>query len=170
MSQIEKEKAETVLAEPATSRPDDLPSPHQLPNADVVIFDGRCLFCTRQVKNLKRFDGKNRLAYTSLHDEFVRQNFSDLSHDQMMSQMYVVPNGDNGYTNDRHGGAAAIRYLTRRLPRLWIFAPLMHIPFSMPLWQWGYNIVAKHRYKIAGKSQDNCSPDGTCELHFNDDK
>jgi predicted DCC family thiol-disulfide oxidoreductase YuxK len=77
-----------------------------------------------------------------------------------MEQMYVV---------DRHGrrrgGAAAFRYLTRRLPRLWLLAPIMHIPFSLPLWQWGYRQVAKRRYKIAGKNDGGCDGDA-CAVHF----
>ena len=149
-------------------RKEELLSPVQLPNADVVIFDGQCVFCQGQVKNLKRFDGKNRLSFISLHDPFVSENFPDLSHEQMMEQMYIVPNSANGYTTARHGGAAALRYLTRRLPRLWIFAPLLHIPFTLPIVQWCYKQVAKRRYKIAGKSVTGCDENGTCELHFDD--
>ena len=109
-----------------------LPSPRDFPKADVVIFDGNCNFCIGQVKNVRRFDGKNRVSFISLHDNFVAENFPDLTYDQMMSQIYLVPGGDRGehqYSDSRHGGAAAIAYLTRRLPLLWIFAPLLNFPF-----------------------------------------
>jgi len=117
-----------------------------------------------------RLDGKNRLAFISMHDEFVAEQFPDLSYDQMMQQMFLIPSaGDKGgYSSQRLGGVIAIRYLSRRLPKLWILAPLMHFPFSLPLWQWGYAQVAKHRYKIAGKSGPPCDDDGTCDLHFKD--
>jgi hypothetical protein len=46
------------------------------------------------------------------------------------------------------------------LPRLWCLAPLLHIPGSLPLWQFLYRQVAKRRYKIAGTCED-----GTCRLH-----
>lgn len=148
-----------------------LPSPLEFPRADVVIYDGRCVFCQGQVKNLRRFDGRNRLAFISLHDPWVLEQFPDLTHEQMMDQMYLVPATDTGYSNQRFGGAAAIRYLTRRLPKLWILAPLLHIPFSLPLWQWGYRQVAKRRYQIAGKQGDSqCDEGGTCHLHFGDKK
>lgn len=146
-----------------------LPSPKDFPQADVVIYDGDCVFCSHQVKNLVRLDGKNRLAFISLHDEFVAEQFSDLSYDQLMEQIYLIPSaGKDGYTNQRLGGAAAIRYLTRRLPKLWLLAPLMHIPFTLPIWQWGYTQIAKRRYKIAGKSGPQCDENGSCELHFKD--
>lgn len=147
-----------------------LPSPIEFPKSDVAIYDGACVFCTRQVTNLMKWDGKHRISYISLHDQFVAEHFSDLSHEQMMEQMYVVPNlapSGSGFSTQRFGGAAALRYLTRRLPKLWIFAPLLHIPYSLPLWQWAYNQVAKRRYKIAGRT-DPCDENGACELHFKD--
>lgn len=142
-----------------------LPSPHNLPLADLVIFDGNCAFCLAQVKKLRDLDGKNRLAFISLHDEFVRDHMPDLSHEQMMAQMYVVPKSENGYSRQRFGGAAAVRYLTRRLPRLWILAPLFHIPFTQPVQQWCYRQIARRRYKLAGTTGMTCG-NGTCDLHF----
>jgi len=161
---------ETQNSNSATDREPgpDLPSPHQYPQSDVVIFDGDCVFCTRQVQNLKKFDGRNRLAFISLHDSFVTHHFPDLKHDQLMEQMFVIPYRGDGYTSKRYGGAAAIRYLSRRLPKLWIFAPLLHVPFTLPIQQWFYRQIAKRRYKIAGKNGPVCDEDGTCEVHFKD--
>ena len=165
MNQLEADKLDTSHSpEPGLN----LPSPNQFPRADVVIFDGNCVFCTKQVGNLMRLDGKNRLAFVSLHDPFVAREFPDLHHDQLMEQIYLVPNSAEGYTADRYGGAAAIRYLSRRLPKLWIVAPIFHIPFTMPIQQWVYQQVAKRRYKIAGKTGTACDENGTCDLHFKD--
>lgn len=143
-----------------------LRSPIEFPQSDVVIYDGNCLFCAGQVENLARLDGKKRLTFISLHDPFVAENFPDLSHDEMMDQLYLVPGSPNGYTSARYGGAAAIRFLSCRLPSLWVLAPLMHLPFTLPIWQWCYRQVAKRRYRIAGKKGEACDEDGACELHF----
>lgn len=133
-----------------------LPDPDQRPNADVVIFDGDCRFCRAQVDRLRRFDGGERLAYMSLHDQRVKERYPDLSHSQMMEQMWVVtPDGFKA------GGADAVRYLSRRLPRLYWLAPLLHIPFLMPVWRWFYRRVAERRYRLAGA---DCS-EGSCNLH-----
>ena len=137
-----------------------LPTPAERPDADIVIYDGHCRFCTGQVQNLARWDKKGRLAFLSLHDPEVARRFPDLTYDRMMEEMYVVDQKGN-----RYGGAAAFKYLTTRLPRLYPLAPLMHIPFTMPLWRWGYRQVAKRRYAIAGKSADSCD-DGTCQVHL----
>jgi predicted DCC family thiol-disulfide oxidoreductase YuxK len=136
-----------------------LPGPVDRPEADVVIYDGDCRFCTSQVQRLARWDRGGRLAFLSLHDPEVAARWPDLTHDMLMEQMYVVDRA-----GQRHGGAEAFRYLTRRLPRLWILAPLLHVPFSLPLWKWGYRQVAKRRYQIAGKMKA-CDGDA-CAVHF----
>ena len=137
-----------------------LPNPAEYPAADVVIYDGHCRFCTNQVQRLARWDGKGRLAVLSLHDPEVAKRYPQLSYDDMMKQMYVVaPKGR------LYAGAAAFRYLTRRIPRLYPFAPPMHIPFSLPMWQWLYRQVAIRRYKIAGKTGESCDGDA-CAVHL----
>lgn len=137
----------------------NLPSPEERPEADVVIYDGDCRFCTGQVERIARLDRGGRLAFISLHDPRVAERYPDLTHDRLMEEMVVVDGQGN-----RHGGAAGFRYFTRRLPLLWPLAPMMHIPFSLPLWQWGYRLIAKHRYKLMGKN-DRCD-DSSCAVHF----
>ena len=126
--------------------------------ADVVIYDGQCNFCTGGVNQLSKLDCcGNRLTYLSLHDPRVAERYPDLTHDQLMQQMYVVDTKGR-----RHGGADAVRYLSRRLPLLWLAAPMLHIPGTAGLWRWGYNQVAKRRYKLAGKTCEN----DACEIHM----
>lgn len=134
-----------------------LPSPEQFPTADVVIYDGNCQFCRRQVERLHRWDGKNRLAFLSLHDPAVSRYVPNVTHDQLMQQMYLVDQRGR-----RFAGTNALRYLSRRLPPLWILAPLLHIPFSLALWQCLYRQVAKWRYQLNKASCD----EGTCRVHL----
>lgn len=146
----------TVTSPAANSN--KLPSLDDRPRADVVIFDGECKFCQGQVARLARWDRAERLAFVSLHDPRVAERYPDLTHEQMMDQMYIIDQSGN-----RHGGAAAFRYLSRKMPVLWPVAPFLHIPWSLPIWQWGYRQVAKRRYKISGKQ--SCDGDA-CEVHF----
>jgi predicted DCC family thiol-disulfide oxidoreductase YuxK len=134
-----------------------LPTPKDHPEADVVIYDGHCQFCTRQVERLHRWDSSGRLAFLSLHDPAVSEYVPHLSHEQLMEQMYVVDRQGHA-----RGGAQAFQYLTRHLFWLWPFAPLMHIPFTLPLWQWLYGQVAKRRYRWNSSTCEN----GTCPIHF----
>jgi len=125
--------------------------------SDVVIYDGECNFCRGQVERLRRWDSGGKLAYISLHDPRVSMRFPGLTREALMEQMYVVTPQGNQY-----GGAAAVRYLTTKLPRLYWLMPLMHLPFTLPLWQWGYRQVAKRRYRLAGRV---CESD-KCSIHF----
>lgn len=140
-----------------------LKSPSDLPNADIVIYDGNCKFCIGQVQRLSRWDRGDRLSFISLHDPFVAENYPELEHDQLMEQMYVIQR-ESGKS---YGGARALRYLSRRLPRLWFSMPFLHIPFTLPIWQWLYHQVAKRRYKISNRidPQSECSDDA-CKIHL----
>lgn len=134
-----------------------LPSPTKSPDADIVIYDGHCRFCTNSVRWLHKL-AKGRLAFLSLHDEEVAQRFPELTHDQMMAEMFVVDQAGKA-----RGGATGFRYLTRRLPWLWALAPLLHIPFSLGLWKFLYRQVALRRYRW-GKT-DDCE-NKNCNVHF----
>lgn len=147
---------------------DALPGPDSRPDADLVIYDGQCQFCRAQVERLARFDalgrwfgGAGRLSYISLHDPRVRERFPDLTHDMLMEQMYVVDGQGR-----RHGGADAVRYLSRRLRVLWPLAPILHVPLSAYLWRWLYGQVARQRYRW---NKPDCTGD-SCKIHFDGKK
>jgi predicted DCC family thiol-disulfide oxidoreductase YuxK len=127
---------------------------------DTVLFDGHCNFCRSQIAILRRLDGRGRLHFVSLHEPEVAQLYPDLSMQELMEQMWIVSS-----KGKRYGGAYAVRYLTTRLPILWLAAPVMHFPGSMILWNFLYRTIATMRYRIAGR---NCDPSGTCALHFTD--
>lgn len=137
-----------------TDRP-TLPAPADLPAADVVIYDGECSFCFRNVTRIHHWDGKGRIAFIPLQDPSVAQEYPDLTSQQLLSQLYLIDRDGR-----RHGGAEAFQYLTRRLPKLWVLAPLLHLPFSLPLWKWLYTWVAHRRYLFGGK---RCV-DGSCRI------
>ena len=125
------------------------------PEQDTVLFDGECRFCQRQIAILRRLDVRRRFIYKSLHEPSVVADFPELSMEQLQEQMFVI---DTKGKAPRH--ATAVRYLSRKLPLLWPLALLLHIPGSLPLWNWLYAYVAKRRLWIAGRC-DNTS----CQIH-----
>ncbi|MEZ6087813.1 MAG: DUF393 domain-containing protein [Pirellulaceae bacterium] len=110
-------------------RSSDLADPDTRPTADVVIYDGQCQFCRGAVERLAWLDRNHRLSFISLHDSRVSERYADLSHEDLMQQMYVVDSEGN-----RYGGSDAVRYLSRRLKPLWPFMPLLHLPGSAKTW------------------------------------
>jgi predicted DCC family thiol-disulfide oxidoreductase YuxK len=136
---------------------DALPRPEDRPGSDVVIYDGQCAMCTRQVRRLVWWDCQGHLSYLSLHDPLVSERYPDLSHETLMQAMVIVDRDGR-----RHVGASAVRFLTRRLRRLWWLAPLLHIPGSLPVWRFLYRQVAQRRYRLGGKTE--CTSDA-CQRH-----
>jgi predicted DCC family thiol-disulfide oxidoreductase YuxK len=147
------------MASGTVEKPDAaaLPRPDERPEADVVIYDGQCRICTSQIRQLPKRDREGKLAYLSLHDPEVQRRWPDLSPERMMQEMVIIDRHGN-----RHWGAEAIRYLTRRLRRLVWASPFLHFPGSMFLWRPLYRWIARNRYRLSGGAQ--CDG-GTCSLH-----
>lgn len=133
-----------------------LPSPAERPEADVVLYDGECGICTAGVSKLPWWDCQGHLAYLSLHDPQVAQRWPDLEKDRLYKEMCIIDGAGR-----QHWGAYAVRYLTRRLRRLWWAMPFLYFPGSMLLWKPLYRWVAKNRYQLSGAECE----DGACELH-----
>lgn len=125
------------------------------PAHDTVIYDGDCRFCRSQIALLRRLDATRRLAFVSLHDPAVARDFPEIPREELLARMYVVDRAGRA-----RGGAAAVRSLTRRLPLLWPLALPLHVPGSLPLWEAAYAMVARNRYRIAGRCDD-----GSCRIH-----
>jgi len=124
------------------------------PAHDTVLYDGQCRFCQRRIANLKRLDRGGRLQFMSLHDDRVALDFPELSRESLLAEMFVVDPAGNA-----RSGATALRYLSRRLPLLWPLAPLLHIPGSLPAWNWLYRLVARNRLRLGG----TCA-EGACRV------
>ena len=142
----------------ATDKP--FPHPDSNPHTDVLIYDGHCQFCSKQVRRLANWDRRRTLSFISLHDPLVSERYADLTYEQLMEAMVLVDQ-----KGQRYAAAAAFRYLTRKLRRLWILMPLLHIPLSLPLWQWIYRKIARQRYRW--NKDQNCDDD-QCSIHFPD--
>ena len=138
-----------------------LPTLNERPHAYVVIFDGHCRFCLANMRWLRVIDC-GKVAYVSLHDPIVGERWPDLTRGQMMSQIYLIDDRDR-----KHGGAAAFRYLSRKLISMWLLAPFLHIPMSLLLWQFLYKQIARIRYRFG--RVESCD-DGSCSLHFDQTK
>jgi predicted DCC family thiol-disulfide oxidoreductase YuxK len=174
-----------------SSRPDlRFPHPSERPDTIVVIFDGRCKFCTQQVRLLQRLDRRQRLSFVSLHDPCVARWWPHLTYERLMQEIYVLPpatlegaaaTGESEAVEHdavlakmagrqrAYPGAEGARYLLWQFVWLWPLAAMMSLPGSLPLWRALYRWVARQRYRF-GKLGPECDPGGTCELHFGEKK
>ena len=133
---------------------DLLTDPKERPDANVIIYDGHCRFCQGQVRRLSRWDFCQQLAFISLHDPRVAAEYPELTHEQLIENMYLVDRQRRFYR-----GAAAFRVLSCKLPMLWPVAPLLNFPGTLPVWQWGYRQIAQRRYRLGQTCED-----GQCQI------
>jgi predicted DCC family thiol-disulfide oxidoreductase YuxK len=121
----------------------------------IILYDGVCGLCDRLVQFLLKRDLHDRFRFASLQSEFaadILRRHSASPDD--LDTMYVVLNYDlPGERIASRSDAAAVAL--RQLGGGW--AALGTALQALPGWirNWGYNLVARNRYRIFGK-YDSC--------------
>ncbi len=107
----------------------------------VLLFDGRCGFCSRTVILLRSLDWLHRLTFVNFHDPEVRKKYApsvDLK--TLNEEMHVrKPNGEF------RKGFYAFRVLLGELPLTWFFQPLFFLPGVGTVGEKVYQYIAAHR-------------------------
>jgi predicted DCC family thiol-disulfide oxidoreductase YuxK len=80
-----------------------------------------------------------------------------LNREHLMREIHLIDSQGQIYR-----GAEVARVLSRRIPRLWPLTPLLHIPGSLPLWQWLYGIISRGRFLLGRRK--TCDT-GFCSWH-----
>jgi len=114
-----------------------------------LLFDGTCRFCTAQAERLRRF-GRGRVRVESAYAPGVRDRFPMLPQEGMMGEIKLV-DADGRVL----GGAAAIaRTLEHGGGPLGLVARLYRVWPVRPIADAGYRVIARNRYRIAGRCED----------------
>jgi predicted DCC family thiol-disulfide oxidoreductase YuxK len=121
----------------------------------IVLYDGVCGLCNRLVRFVLKRDRSDRFRFASLQSEFAAQvlrrhgaNPSDLD------TMYVV----RGYAQPDERLAArsdAAVLVLQEIGGIWRAPAFLLRVLPQRLRDWGYNLVARNRYRIFGK-YDTC--------------
>ena len=119
-----------------------------------LLYDGTCRFCTAQAARLRKF-GRGRVDVESAYAPGVRERFPMVPQEGVMGEIKLV-DADGRVL----GGAAAIFRtveigggplgLLARVYRLWPVRPIADA---------GYRLIARNRYRIAGKCEN-----GSCDI------
>ena len=119
-----------------------------------LLYDGTCRFCTAQAKRLHRF-GRGRVNVESAYAEGVRERFPMVPQEGVMGEIKLVE-ADGRVL----GGAAAIaRTLEHGGGPLGLLARLYRVWPVRPLADAGYRVIARNRYRFAGRCDD-----GSCGI------
>lgn len=109
----------------------------------VLIYDGTCGFCRRQVDRMARWLG-DRLRYVPYQDAEARVLLPDLSDNELASQVWAVIAGR------RAGGAAAVVRALNLRPAFRLLTWPYWLPGLRPVADAVYRWVAANRYRFGG--------------------
>ncbi len=121
----------------------------------IILYDGVCALCNRLVQFVLRHDSRDRFRFASLQSEFAAQVLRrhGASPDDL-DTMYVVI--DRGLREERimSRADAAVEVLRELGGRWSVLGAMLRL---LPAWlqNWGYNFVARNRYRTFGK-YDSC--------------
>jgi predicted DCC family thiol-disulfide oxidoreductase YuxK len=119
----------------------------------VVLYDGRCRFCTASMRRLLRLVPRAGLEPRSFQDPGVLDDFPGLTHEQCMRAMVLVLPDGRWFA----GAEAAARAVALRGP-VGKLALAYYVPGLRSLLDLGYRLLAANRYRL-----QPC--EGTCALH-----
>lgn len=121
----------------------------------IVLFDGLCGLCDRTVRFLLKRDRQDCFRFASLQSEFARKV---LAKHQIASEhletIYLVLN----YAKSAEvllSRSVAISEVWSRLDWPWSIFGWLVRALPRQFADWGYNMVARHRYRLFGR-YDSC--------------
>jgi predicted DCC family thiol-disulfide oxidoreductase YuxK len=121
----------------------------------IILYDGVCGLCNRFVQFVLKHDFKQRFQFASLQSDFaapVLRRYGATPDD--LDTMYVVL--DYAQTTERLASRSeAAIVILQELGSGWSVLSTMLEWLPSGLQNWGYNVVARNRYRIFGK-YDSC--------------
>ncbi len=123
------------------------------PDDDVILYDGVCIFCSRWVRFVMRRDVAKKFRFTAIQSAYGAR----------LAQAFGIDPGDPDTNAVIHGGIARLKSdaaltVLSELPR-WRWARIL-FAVPRPLRDAAYGLIARHRYRIFGKSEECFVPDG----------
>lgn len=123
------------------------------PDDDVILYDGVCIFCSRWVRFVMRRDVAKKFRFTAIQSAYGAR----------LAQAFGIDPGDPDTNAVIHGGIARLKSdaaltVLSELPH-WRWARVL-FAVPRPLRDAAYGLIARHRYRIFGKSEECFVPDG----------
>jgi predicted DCC family thiol-disulfide oxidoreductase YuxK len=118
----------------------------------VILFDGVCNFCNGAVNMIIKYDKNRIFRYAALQSEAGRQLLQQYNYSATDLDSFVLIDGGKAYKKTN----AALRIY----PRLGMAWKLMNVLWILPaaVRDFGYNIIARNRYRWFGKKESCMIP------------
>lgn len=112
----------------------------------IVFFDGHCGLCNSSVDLILRKDKNHVFRFAPLQGTTAGELFSGINEEELMRSFWL---------QDEKGLHRRSTAMLRILKRLGGFSSLGYVAIIVPrpIRDWVYNLIARNRYKIWGRSE-----------------
>ena len=136
------------MPDPSASLP---PDPLSRP---VVVYDGACAYCRRQIQRIRRRDADGAFTYVTRQTEGLEQRFPGLAEGDFDTGMRLI-HEDEAISV----GADAVYQIAQRVRGWRRFAWLYRVPLLNGLFRAAYAWIARNRHRLARDCEDACGTD-----------
>lgn len=131
----------------------------------ILLYDGVCGLCNRLVQFVLKHDDAARFRFASLQSDYAARILQPHALDpQDLDTVYVIE-ASGAQPKSR---SDAVISILRTLGGFWSAAGTALRMVPRPLRDWGYNLVARHRYRIFGKYESCPLPEKKYQDRFLD--
>jgi predicted DCC family thiol-disulfide oxidoreductase YuxK len=122
------------------------------PSGPIILYDGVCGLCNRLVQFVIKRDRRNRFHFAALQSAFAHDVLTRHGRDpRELDTLYVViDHGEPSERLERKGRGAL--FILRQLGGIWSLSRVFSV-LPTGLLDFGYDRVARVRYRLFGKSE-----------------
>lgn len=133
----------------------------------LLLYDGVCGLCNWLVQVVLDHDPGGRFHYAALQSDTARDTLARYGASAAaLDSVYVIENYRDAAPRLLSRGEAAL-FLFRHFGGAWRVLNVLRV-LPSPVLDWGYRLVARHRYRLFGK-YDTCPlPDPAVRARFID--
>ncbi|QNN22027.1 DUF393 domain-containing protein [Planctomycetales bacterium ZRK34] len=122
------------------------------PARPIVVYDGECPYCRRQVGKMQRRDDDGVFDYVPRQTEGLEQRFPKLAEGDFNTGLRLIePGGEIFVAGD------AVYHIARRLRGWRNWAWLYQVPGLKQLFRAVYAQIARNRQKLGPCTDDQCN-------------
>lgn len=133
----------------------------------IILYDGICRLCNRLNRFVLNRDPQKKFQFASLQSRFAKEVLAKHSEAPIdLNTVYLVTPSTGG-GEQLHSRARAVLLILKQVGGVWRFASLLGVLPTFLL-DFGYDLVARNRYRIFGRFKSCPLPDPKYKDRFID--
>jgi len=109
----------------------------------ILFFDGKCPLCTKEIALLERYDKNAKIQFEDINSKSFETKFPSIDLQEAGNVLHGQLLGGTIITG------MDVTFMAWDLVERHRWLKLLNLPLVRPLTDWGYQIFARHRSKIA---------------------